>query len=50
MVRDSLAALFADGSVPPSVVTLCVRDAEDVARYGDLPLDMLVGPQEDAGL
>ena len=50
LVRDTLPALFADGSVPPSAVTLCLRDGEDVARYGDLPLDVLVGPHQDAGL
>ena len=50
LVRDTLSALFADGSVPPWAVTLCLRDGEDVARYGDLPLDVLVGPHADAGL
>ena len=50
LVRDPLPALFADGSIPPSVVTLCLRNGQDGARYGDLPLDVLVGPHADAGL
>ena len=49
-MRDTLPALFADGSVPPSAITLRLRDGEDRARYGDLPLDVLVGPRIDAGL
>ena len=50
LARDPLPALFADGSIPPSVVTLCLRNGQDGARYGDLPLDVLVGPHADAGL
>ena len=40
IAKDTLAALLADGSIPPHAVTLCVSDEADAASYR--PLGLLV--------